>query len=165
MSNWCVNKLTVEGQPKEILKFLRRILNENEEFDFNNIIAEPQKEFLCPDKYKLKPDMGIKPIAEKPWFNWYKWRLDNWNSLDNANCNCKGITNAVSDGATRISLNFDTTYDPPIPIVRQLTKSFPNLKIVDFYYDTDRMFAGYVNDTEIYEATDEEIDVFVDKIF
>ena len=46
--------------------------------DFNKIIPEPKNESECPDEYKVNKTSHIELLKDKPWFDWYKWRINHW---------------------------------------------------------------------------------------
>ena len=82
--------------------------------DFDKIIPEPKSESDCPEEYKVNKDSHIAIREDKPWFDWYKWHINKWNTKWGA---YDGYTNI---GKTYILFVFNTAWAAPIPIYSKL---------------------------------------------
>lgn len=83
--------------------------------DFDKIIPEPRFESECPDEYKVNKSSSIEILKDKPWFNWYKWRINHWGTKWGA---YDGYTKI---GKTYIQFVFSTAWVPPMPIIYKLS--------------------------------------------
>ena len=87
--------------------------------DFNLIIPEPVSKDECPEKYLLTADgkdykgqdPNITKFEDRPWFNWYAWRRDNWG--------CKW--NADTEEIAKNSVSFFTPDAPALPVLLHLS--------------------------------------------
>ncbi len=87
--------------------------------DFNLIIPEPVNEEECPEKYLLTADgkdykgqdPKITKFEDRPWFNWYDWRRDNWG--------CKW--NADTEEIAKNFISFFTPDAPALPVLLRLS--------------------------------------------
>lgn len=93
---------TPEGEPVEYV------------IDFNKIIPEPKTEEECPEEYRMTKESHIMPDDEKPWFNWYKWHIDNWGTKWGA---YDGYTKI---GKTWIKFVFSTAWSFAEPVMDRL---------------------------------------------
>ena len=113
MANWCFNVLKMNNIDR-----ILSTLNNNKYFDFGKFIPEPACEADCPEEYILdKNDTTIIPRDDKPWFNWYKWRVENWNTNHNA-CDFEYVNENT--------IRFDTAWSVPVPVIKTVSKQFPD---------------------------------------
>lgn len=84
--------------------------------DFDKIIPEPRTIDNCPEDYRIESteDAYIEEIDERPWFNWYKWRLRYWGTKWGA---YDGYTVI---GKTYIKFVFNTAWSLAYPIIQKL---------------------------------------------
>lgn len=83
--------------------------------DFDKIMPEPKNESECPDEYKVNKSPDIKFKDDVFYFDWYKWRLDNWGTKWNA---YDSYTN-IND--TSITFVFSTAWNLALPIIQDLS--------------------------------------------
>lgn len=81
---------------------------------FDKIIPEPRTEDECPEAYKVNKDSFGSAHPDKPWFDWYKWRIVHW---DTKWCAYNGYT---IKGKSYVTFVFNTAWSPPRPIIRRL---------------------------------------------
>lgn len=116
MPNWIENHIKIKTpNPQEIIDeyFSKGV----DEF-FETIIPSPKIKTECPSKYIATIDPGIQLDDTRPWFNWYKWNVDNWGTKWGA-CHIEyEITK------TGIEISFDTAWAPPLPIFEKLEKKY-----------------------------------------
>ena len=101
--------------------------------DFNKIIPEPVDESKCPDDFKVNKESHIEILKDRPWFDWYKWRLANWGTKWNA---YDGYTKI---GKTYIMYVFNTAWAVTLPIIKKLSVlGYPiEVKYADEDYGTN----------------------------
>lgn len=116
MPNYVATRITVNGDKKTIDQFIEFVKSDRNVFDFNKITPIPEE---------LDVD------------NWLYWCLDpsnwntKWNSLD-AEC-CR-----VSDNC--VIYNFSTAWNFCFPIIKKLSKMFPDAEIEFAYSDDDASY-------------------------
>lgn len=124
MPNWCENRITIrpKGQ-EEVDRFLQECCSKNEkgryEIDFDKIIPEPRRIEDCPADCIANDKTPIQKDEDRPWFNWYDWRVKFWGTKWNADT----ISIDVSDNW--IAIAFNTPWEPPMPIIKRLMEMFP----------------------------------------
>lgn len=97
--------------------------------DFNKIIPEPTSIEDCPAQDIIKDEhkCGISVDPRKPWFNWYSWRLTNWNTKWGA---YDGYTERSSNSLTFV---FSTAWSFAEPVIKRLTLLNYNMEV--YYAD------------------------------
>lgn len=108
------------------------ILNESE---IKKIINKYKDNEL--DELLLLGKTQVDNLIKYGYMNWYEWRINNWGTKWNS-INFK----LYEDNK---SFSIDTPWDPPIPILIQLSKDNPSIKIAMIYADENiGSNAGYV---------------------
>ena len=139
MPNYVYQKFFVSGDKGDLENFLNKVFTDDE-LDFNNIIPEPTRLEECPKEFILSPDNTfVKPLEDRPWFNWYFWRLNNWQTKWNC-CD----TNYYFETDKKLVIAFETAWSPVINLVFEITKRFPSLKFRYFYLDESEEFCGKI---------------------
>lgn len=83
--------------------------------DFDKIIPQPKTIEECPEPFRVNKDSHISPDPDRPWFDWYRWRLHHWDTKWGAyDCYSKV-------GKSYITFVFSTAWSTSIPIIEQLT--------------------------------------------
>lgn len=82
--------------------------------DFNKIIPEPTTEEECPKWALLDKGDSIEVESDRPWFNWYRWRLEKWDTKWGA---YDGYTIREK---TSLAFVFSTAWSTSMPIIRRL---------------------------------------------
>ena len=82
--------------------------------DFNKIIPELEFESDCPDEYKVNKDTRIELREDKPWFDWYKWHVDQWGTKWDA---YDGYTKI---GKSYVTFVFSTAWSVAYPVIQKL---------------------------------------------
>lgn len=129
MPNYCENILIVKGD-----------LPEDFELDFNKIIPEPENKDECPLAYQHPDHLET---GNKPWFDWYHWRIDHWNTKWNA-------AEVTRNGNT---FYFDTAWSPPVPVVYKLMELYPDCHFTLKYYEPGNLLGGIVSNDGVFEAS------------
>ena len=132
MPNWCSNDLVITGKPKMLNKLLKQVTttaseagDEATSFDFNKVIPRPAN------------------------VDWYSWSIENWGTKWNA-CDISFLSNGDwldhYDDSTwesgEVTITFQTAWSPPVPVLTQLSKDNPSVKIVHKFYETGAGFYG-----------------------
>jgi hypothetical protein len=133
MPNWCHNNLEVIGLEDEILAFVNkaRELPKGEEHPqplfFANFVPEPDY------------DEGDEVMP-----GWWNWRVENWGCKWEPNFEAPFMAlglegsdpgaekekldiQALGDGQSLVTYEFDTPWGPPGPVFDQASKQHPNL--------------------------------------
>lgn len=168
MPNWTRNIINVYGKKEDVVNFVETHIKDHC-FDFRTIIPEPTRE-ECDPKYiyseeeiehiikqnqKLREN-GFGDVFDldddSAWFNWYKWRIDNWGTKWNAKIpqffDIDALKNYDND-YVEILISFDTAWSEPTPIFAKLDEMYKDsdLMIHYEYYSFENWDIGhYTND-------------------
>lgn len=82
--------------------------------DFNKIIPEPLTKDECPIKHIRTTDSCVEEDKTRPWFDWYTWHNEFWNTKWNA---YDGYTII---GKTYVTFVFNTAWNTPYTILDKL---------------------------------------------
>lgn len=82
--------------------------------DFDLIIPEPRFKKDCPKHCIVNKDSHVQEDESRPWFNWYEWHCEYWNTKWNA---YDGYTKI---GKTQLTFVFSTAWSFPYPVARKL---------------------------------------------
>jgi len=90
--------------------------------------------------------------------DWYQWNINNWGTKWDANTEDQDAD--LTDGATEISLSFDTAWAPPIEWYRTMTDEF-DFEVEAYYNEEGMAFCGKYtseDDDDFYEYSDKDAD-------
>ncbi len=121
MPNHVKNVLKFKNlKPDDVDFILNTIAIESEDvpinywIDFDKIIPQPRFESECPDDCKVNKDSHISPDPDRPWFDWYRWRLKYWGTKWAAyDCYSKV-------GKSYVTFVFSTAWSVAQPVIEQL---------------------------------------------
>lgn len=135
MPNWCYNDIELKGAPKMLDKLLRQIKNTNADedsaFDFDKVIPIPK---------------GV---------DWYEWCISNWGTKWNASDVSFNGQDELDDEweSGEVQMQFSTAWSPPIPVMQELSKQNPKVKITHKFTEEGNSFYG----TYIYRKGEIEV--------
>ncbi len=131
MPNEIYNHVTVEGD-EELLKVLDEAVRLDAQlpFDFHRIV--PQPPYVLSLLQKPIPD-GVE--APDSFSVWYNWRMRHWGT--------KWAPYHFDECRPGLYV-FSTGWDPPVPVIRELSRLFPGLKIGISYQDEDTTMDEWV---------------------
>ena len=119
MPNWCMNSLTIKGNPDK----LKAILEASDKGEMLQHMVPMPKEYLDDQ-------------------SWYSWRLENWGTKWDA-----GEAYGDIDGDT-LSLSFDTAWGPPTEAYENYTAANEDITIEASYYEPGMCFIGRYDSSE-----------------
>lgn len=161
--NHIKNVWKIKNIPKDKIDYILNKLSsvESEDtriLDFDLIIPEPRLKQDCPKKFIRTEKSCVMEDKDRPWFNWYDWRLANWNTKWNA---YDGYTIV---GKTQITFVFNTAWSFPYAVAVELAKQLGydlELKYADEdygsncgIYKTNEFDKTYLNFTDKSEQPD-----------
>jgi len=131
MPNWVTNDLRIYGPKNEIEGFLYHVKTEDSDFDFSMIIPrktawEPWQVNSPEELRRLIPAMR-NAARESPWGT---DRLSRPQDLHIEKIK-EPKEGALTDEHS-IKISFDTAWFPPLPVIKEASKQFPDLL---FYLD------------------------------
>jgi hypothetical protein len=144
MPNDCENKLMIRGTHEDLKVFVSNHIRQNEDnewfLDFNTIIPEPNAPSECDAKYVMSDGetRHLQLPKGKEWFDWYSWRVDNWNTKWGA-YDC-----SITENYDLIVVYYCTAWSPSIPIINKLIEMYPNLVFDYSYYECGCMLGGTI---------------------
>lgn len=147
MPNWCENKLIIEGSAIQLSNLLSNYTSKEEEegnrcIDFNKIAPTPPE--LSEHSAPISNDSNgeLKKTLKKRYgsTDWYAWNVKNWGTkwLPSA----YSFEDNLEDNGRKLEFAFDTAWTPPIPIIKKLSKLYPDLKLTITYAEPGCCFAG-----------------------
>ena len=146
MPNWTRNILNVDGDAKEVKKFLKHM---GKQMDFNKVVPMPEDCFtdnLGDKERQMCEDRGVP--------NWYDWSVENWGTKWNAN-NVEGEvevdTYGKKDQFLHLTYRFETAWDTPREVIKALFKQWPELD-----FDGGYVHEGYEGCGGFYEFSNRE---------
>jgi len=157
MPNWCENSIKIHATtPNELVKFVRKYFlkrggnNGSLELDFNRIIHEPRSINECPSQYINNGNNHIQILKGKDWFNWYDWRCAYWGTKWNADSDgvyfsIDSIDEILTHNISDLYISCSTAWSPCVPIVLELQKYNPNIKVESSYYEPGMCFSGEIH--------------------
>lgn len=152
MPNWTANRIHAEGEPADLRAFLEAVKWQDELFDFNRIIPMPEmlKHTGCgaqeidgtktdawyivrrwspdepeqPEQVRLFTPEEERELAALGHRDWYGWAVAHWGTKWNA-CRVDIDDSSIEYGSLEIT--FDTAWDTPVPVLREIVAMFPKL--------------------------------------
>jgi hypothetical protein len=156
MPDYCENCLTVTGPPERVAAFFEHAQGADDDgeplaLDFNKFIPQPETITRDMIPWTLPGDDDLE----------FYWRAENWGAkwqpdmLDDRSGDESGKTlddnNQWVDYFARF-VTFLTAYQPPLPVIRAMSKAFPDLH---FTLDCEYEVNGH---RESYEFPDDDND-------
>ncbi len=136
MPNWCYCSITVSGDEKQVAAFFAKHIVDGR-FDFNTIIPEPKTKDECLEAFYVNADSHIQTDADRPWFDWYRWRCVNWGTKWNAHDTQYDEANGTID--------FDTAWSDPAPVIEALFNMYKDLKFdYKFIEEQGPVYLGHI---------------------
>jgi hypothetical protein len=164
MPNWCECNLYIEGPSAKIDQFLQLVKSEERDFDFNRLVPYPEhfkkQDDLAAEWHRLHPTPQTEEIwKERPKNGYsqggYQWCIEHWGTKWNA----KGVQ-ITRCQPEHVEINFDTAWSPPLPVIEQACKLFPELRFDLRYFECGDGFNGMFTCENGEVATDESGDYF-----
>lgn len=162
MPNWCENRLYIEGDREEISKLKELAEFKEGEFWFSKIVPIPKSLLEVNRDDERTPD-AIQNIKLHGYPNWYEWCMANWG--------CRSLpdndVHVISDCKDSLSLSFLTAWNPPLNLIEEVSKKFPNLSFALHYAEPTNQFGGsaYSKDGDFEHSEWEDFDIFYPNYF
>ena len=158
MPNWCLNRVTVCGDEKEVARFVAAVKGKEEPFDFESILPMPKElkkvqmgsctidgEHVSKWWRKGGKDIKVPAATSMRWLkkygatNWYDWARINWGTKWNVS-----DVELEEQDSECVVYRFETAWGPPQGIFETLCERFPKLSIEWFYDEPGNRSAGYL---------------------
>lgn len=160
MPNYVRNRLVIVGKTNIVKSMLNAICNkETGGIDFNKIKPMPAElhEVSSPVRIVSEAEYKKQEVKEIGGFimgksitkkmqkeyikkygadNWYDWACQNWGTKWNAGSAEEPVVEK-EDGLTRATLNFETAWSCPVPIIEELSNTYPDVTIRIKFADED----------------------------
>lgn len=142
MPNHVENYLKIASNKGSVMPVLDFIAGGNGPIDFNNIIPYPEKYRAAdeasataqkerPTEYETWPDDGYNHGG-------YEWCVENWYTKWNA-YNISIVENKYND---TVVIRFNTAWRPPVPVIIELARMFPEYDFCLEYYEAGAGYSG-----------------------
>lgn len=120
MPNWVKNELRFECKNNgRIFELMETIKGKNGDMDFESIIPMPDNIF--------RGNLGKKERELYGKNNWHDWSVKHWGTKWNA---CEAY-------AGHTGIEFETAWSAPEPVIKKLSKMFPDVVIEHWWADED----------------------------
>lgn len=126
MPNWATNTLRISG-PKTLLKRFREKAVGRSPWAGDN-----EEEMLCCNSFVPAPNKAIDDYSNVG----YSWCIKNWGTK----WGCCDI--ALTERPRSLIYDFNSAWSPPLPVVLEMSKQFPQLKFSLRYYEGGMAFQG-----------------------
>ena len=148
MPNWCENELVVKGKREEVDAFIKKAKGRNGALDMNKFIPYPT-EYKKMDKVAKEYEKAHPNDWEnipKDGYNQggYEWCNENWGTKWNFCEVGMSKPDDYKNGNRRVEYAFETAWSPPMPVIKAMSKKFPNLSFTLKYYEGGMAFSGRV---------------------
>jgi hypothetical protein len=124
MPNWCGNKLEIYSLKKEKLKdFIEKAKSQEWETDlsFNNLYPCPKELLNIGPRFTGEPDEKEAELIEKYGFgSGYFWCVGNWGTKFDVRAKIVTLCDHT------VIYEFDTAWAPPVSLIRNILKIFPD---------------------------------------
>ena len=127
MPNHVKNTLTFSGDAERISEMKEKIKNDEYgigTIDFEKIIPMPESIY--------RGNLGKEEMEKYGENNWYDWSIGHWGTKWNA----YGFDESV-DYSNNNTIEFETAWAAPHPIIEQLAKMYPDITITHKWADED----------------------------
>ncbi len=157
MPNHVTTKLTIEGAPDEIEKFVKAHIvgdeTEKRTLDFETVLAMPET-LAGTTAFNRNTDEAVDATEATGFENWYDWRCVKWGTKWNS---YHFSDEPYLPGDRSYTCSFDTAWSFPEPVFEQLAAQYPSLSMVVMFFDEGHNFAGFgkAEDPIYCEPTDE----------
>ena len=166
MPNWIYN--TMHFDTAEAFRaFCKAYCKEEEEgltFSFASVVAEPETEAECREKYgekyilsadgKSQDGLKLGRVKGKEWFNWYDWQMDFWGVKWDA-------SNSFVNKEKR-QIGFETPWGAPVKLYETLASQGWQFRfIADCEGDMWRS-EGHADENGVFIDNEEQEDDFSD---
>ncbi len=155
MPNWCYNSLLIEGSEEDIKSIKEQVskpfTQEHENFDMDTReMAFKEYSYTNPvfafwniikptdmETYRLQKDPKQDPnVINFAGDNWYDWNVRNWGTKWDVAVhedNKYPDTELTDESAVMLHYSFNTAWSPPIEVITELSRQYPNAEITLSY--------------------------------
>jgi hypothetical protein len=147
MPNWCQNSVTLTHENPDMIVRIAKGYNEGKLFaEFLPTPPDLSREAETGEGWQERSAAITAENTEKYGYpSWYEWNIDNWGTKWDVGSDSEYDELELTDGATTISLGFDSAWAPPIAFYRAMEDVFGFT--VDAHYLEEGMgFVGRYND-------------------
>jgi hypothetical protein len=81
---------------------------------------------------------GLQLCKDREWFNWYDWRVANWNTKWGAYDCC------ITENYDCLIIDYCTAWTPSIPIIKKIIEVYPNLVFDYSFYECGCLLGGAI---------------------
>jgi len=157
MPNWCINGMTVKGDPERIAEFIE----EQKGLDYDHEGTVKGETALTFETAVPMPRMlkGRKSPSDDDSMTWYDWSVENWATKWDA---CSSAVDYKS-GKDFAFYQFDTAWSPPVTWFEKMVQFYPWLDFEIEWEEPGMGFAGKLAATKGITGTMEEWDIVWDE--
>jgi len=145
MANYCMNKLTILGKTKEIIRFKETVWKSKDEpLNFQTTIPMPDELANTQSPSNLSKIKQANLIKKYGHTDWHSWQIANWGCKwgPYKDSMTKPTQTNYKNGKTKIIYEYDTPWSPPTQWLINTSKQFPKLKFQNYYNEPGMRFKG-----------------------
>lgn len=140
MPNWCANDLYIYGPNRDqILNLVKSDdPSDPEVFTFQKIIPRPAILDQTISGSQTEESLKARELAirETGFPDWCEWSRVNWGTKWDA---CRA---SLSASPSRLKYTFETAWAPPEPVIRALSKMFPENRMKHCFFECGMAYQG-----------------------
>jgi hypothetical protein len=152
MPNWCTNTLLISGEYDEVQRLLETVEADNTSLSLSKLLTTPEelKNTTAPSRNPEEEKQRLRDLYGA--VDWYDWQVNNWGTKWDVEARIIGDTHAAAnhvflsklkESKRVVTMEFDSAWAPPTPVIKHLAKQFPNTNIYHTYDESGSDFSGY----------------------
>lgn len=152
MPNWCTNVLLIRGEYEEVQKLLDTVEGDNSAFSLNKLLTTPEelKNTTAPSRTSEEEKKRLRDMYGAT--DWYDWQVNHWGTkwdveatiVNDSHSEANHVfLSKLKDSDRVVTMEFDSAWAPPVPVIKHLAAQFPNTNIYHTYDESGCDFAGY----------------------
>lgn len=140
MPNWCENTLLIMGEAKQITNLKEFVRMDKQQLCFDKIKPCPPELRLhsAPNRNEQQAGFFAKKYGAK---DWYDWCISNWDTKWDASD--VSLHESTWDENLLLEYRFNTAWAPPIKVIEELAKKYPDLNFHLSFDEPGMGFSGW----------------------
>ena len=141
MPNWCLNNLTVIGEPGAVSCLKKKADSPESALNFNNLYPLPSEEEQQASIESNTPDALLDIVLASTVASGmptdYAWKVKNWGTKGRGD-----YETILIDEEGSWSIEFETPWSPPLKLVEKVSEDFPTLLFKIVYEESGMGISG-----------------------
>lgn len=146
MPNWSTSEVTIRGDVSDLEDILSRCSSDGKPFSFENFVPTPAG---------LNGEVSFSDLVDALQENcdtfefkdWYSWRIAFWGTKWDLDDSTIIDDSLIHNGVLKVEYN--SAWSPPVSFWKNFSKLYPNVTIVEQYYE---LGAGFIGEAVIHNG-------------